>query len=126
MSASYVFEPAESYRDARAQLVLDGPQDIFRLMVNLLSAQVEFHDLARGVLVELREHLKPQRFDPMAESLLGTPTFKAYSSNGYFQRDDHCCACEKRITARMKRWPAGGHRAFCFDCHKVYGKAAQR
>lgn len=122
MSASYRFEKAESYRDCRANITIDGGQDVFRFMVNMLDAQVEFHELARGVLVELREHLTSKRFDPMAKSLLGEQMYKRYAP--HFQRSEICCACEQHI--KGKRWPAGGYRAFCKACSAAYGRAGAR
>jgi hypothetical protein len=120
MTAKFEFAPGDSYRDSTATITISGGQDIFRLAVNALHWQSEFGEGARGILVELREHLTPDRFDPMARSLLGDQKYEQLA--GYFERDDVCCACEQRIKGRAKRWPAGGHRAFCSGCNRVYGR----
>lgn len=120
MSAEFEFTAGDTYRDSSATITITGGQDIFRLAVNALTWQTEFGDGARGLLVQLREHLTPERFDPMARSLLGADQYARLAD--YFERDQFCCACDKEIPRRAKRWPAGGHRAFCYACNRVYGK----
>lgn len=118
MSAEFTFTGGDSYRDSTATITITGGQDIFRLAVNALDWQVEFGDGARGLLVQLREHLTPERFDPMARSMLGEQQHERLAH--YFERDAFCCACEREIPRRAKRWPAGGHQAFCYQCKRRY------
>ena len=119
MSATFDFKGGDTYRDSKATITIDGGQDIFRLAVNALHWQTEFGEGARGLLVQLREHLTPDRFDPMARSMLG----ERYEQLAqYFERDSICCACDRTIGPRAKRWPASGHRAFCYGCNRAYGK----
>ena len=118
MSAKFGFDGGDTYRDSRATIVIDGGQDIFRLAVNALHWQTEFGAGARGILVQLREHLTPDRFDPMARSLLGADQYAKLAH--YFERDSICCACERTIAPRAKRWPAQGAQAFCYQCKRRY------
>ncbi len=119
MSAKFDFTGGDTHRDSTATITIDGGQDIFRLCVNALHWQTEFGYGARGILVRLREHLTPARFDPMARSLLGEQKYKELAH--YFERDSICCACERTIAPRAKRWPAKGAQAFCYRCYRVYG-----
>lgn len=118
MSATFSFTGGDTYRDSKATITIEGGHDIFRLAVNALHWQTEFGDGACGLLVQLREHLTPDRFDPMARSMLGD-RYEALAH--YFERDSVCCACEKAIGPKAKRWPARGHQAFCYRCNRVYG-----
>lgn len=123
MSAEFTFAGGDTYRDSTATITIEGGQDIFRLAVNALHWQTEFGEGARGLLVQLREHLTPARFDPMARSLLGD-RYKQLAQ--YFERDSICCACERRIGPKAKRWPAKGHQAFCYQCNRLYGPERAR
>lgn len=118
MSAEFEFTGGDSHRDSIATITITGGQDIFRLAINAVGWQVEFGEGAHGLLVQLREHLTPDRFDPMARSLLGEQQYERLSY--CFERDSFCCACEREIPHRAKRWPAGGHRAYCYQCKRRY------
>lgn len=122
MSAEFEFAGGDTHHDSTATITITGGQDIFRLAVNALHWQVEFGAGARGLLVQLREHLTPARFDPMARSMLGD-RYERLADR--FERDAFCCACEREIPPRAKRWPAGGHQAFCYRCKRRYPRDAQ-
>jgi hypothetical protein len=119
VNAKFEFAGGDTHRDSKATITIDGGQDIFRLCINALNWQCEFGEGARGVLVQLREHLTPDRFDPMARSLLGDHQYERLADR--FERDAFCCACEQEISPRAKRWPAGGHQSYCYRCMKRYG-----
>jgi hypothetical protein len=115
--AEVTFEPGADRGDDVATIRLTHSTEIFRFCVNLLDDQIQFHEAGRALLVPLREHLTPERFDPMAKSLLGEDRYKRLAE--YFERDAFCCACEKNLTGNRKRHPAGGHRAVCSACKKA-------
>lgn len=114
------FEPGADRGDSVATIRLVHATEIFRFCVNLLDDQTEFHTAGRGILVQLREHLGADRFDPMAKSLLGEDRYARLAQ--CFERDSHCCACEKEIRSSAKRWPAGGHQSYCYACKRVYDR----
>lgn len=118
MNARFEFVPGDTHRDSTATITITGGQDIFRLAINALNWQVEFGEGARGLLVQLREHLTPERFDPMARSLLGEPRYTQLADR--FERSPFCCACEQEIGPRAKRWPAEGARSLCYQCMRRY------
>ncbi len=85
----------DEHRDPRLTITLVGTHDIFRFAVNMLSQQVEFFRAGRTVLVELREALTPDRFDPWARLLLGEDRYAQLAH--CFERDTYCVTCERDL-----------------------------
>lgn len=56
----------------RLRIELVGSHEIFRFLVNLLGAQVEFGHAAALKIRALRRQVGPTRFDPWAHDLLGS------------------------------------------------------
>lgn len=92
---------------------VDGPMDIFRFAINMLNWQTEFGAAARHVLVELRDHMTPERFDPMARSLLGDRYEKLADR---FERYWHCRCCDEPIRVGAKYAPTSDAGAVCARC----------
>jgi hypothetical protein len=104
----------DEHGDLRLTVTLIGGHDIFRFAVNMLSQQVEFFRAGRVALVELREALTPDRFDPMARSLLGEDRHAKLSR--YFLRDTFCVACERELADNDKRRPLTHAQVVCASC----------
>jgi hypothetical protein len=101
-----------------AVLQLEGPSQIFRFMVNLLGAQVEFGAAARAVLVDLRDQMTPALFDPMARSLLGQDRYEKIRHD--FLRNWTCRGCENTIYVGRRYAPDHDAGAVCAKCCKGY------
>lgn len=114
MSIETSFEPGGNGRDSVATIRLDGGQDVFRFASNMLEQQVEFMVAGRTLLVELREHLTPERFDPMARSLLGEALYERRRT--YFERDTYCAACEEEFEPGQPYAPIKNAKALCKPC----------
>jgi hypothetical protein len=84
----------------------------------MLHQQVEFCAAGRAMLVELRDHLTPERFDPMARSLLGEDRYEKLRS--YFDRDRFCSSCDKELKPGAKFAAMAGARALCKACARRY------
>jgi hypothetical protein len=108
------FEPGSDGRSSVMTLRLEGPHDIFRFAVNMLHQQVEFGAAGRAMLVELRDHLTPDRFDPMARSLLGDDRYAKLRDR--FERDRFCSSCDKELKPGAKFAAVSGARALCKPC----------
>jgi hypothetical protein len=112
------FRPGGDGRTSTAIIQLEGAHDIFRFMVNLLGCQIDIAHAARSVLVGLRDHMGPGRFDPMARSLLGDQHYERLRDR--FERTWECTACGKGI--RPGRWyaPTEDADAVCAACCKGF------
>lgn len=107
------YRPGGDGRPIRAVIALEGPHDIFRFMVNMLGWQCEFGSAARGVLVDMRDHLGFEQFDSMARALLGGSYEKLA---GRFLRDYDCDNCGKTIRVGGRYWPTREAGAVCVGC----------
>jgi hypothetical protein len=110
------FRPGGDGRPTTAVIQLEGGQEIFRFMVNLLYQQVEFGAAGRAVLVDLREHMTPQRFDPMARSLLGDDRYQKLRDR--FERSWDCHGCQQHIRVGARYTPTDDAGAVCASCCK--------
>lgn len=93
-------------------ITLVGNSDIFRFAVNMLNDQVEFMEVGRGVLVEMRERVGAKRFDGWVRPMLGEQRFKQLQP--YMRRDTHCVVCQRRPVDRKVRLPLA--RVACRGC----------
>jgi 1,6-anhydro-N-acetylmuramate kinase len=66
-------------------LTIDGPHDILRFANNMLDDQVEFGREGRKALAQLRDWMRPDRFDAWAPTLLGRERFDLLTKHGYFE-----------------------------------------
>lgn len=96
----------------RLTITLTGNSDIFRFALNMLDDQVEFCEVGRGVLVEMRERVGAKRFDDWVRPILGDDRFKRLMP--YMRRDTHCVVCERRPVDRRVRLPLA--RVACRRC----------
>lgn len=104
----------EQGRDSSVHIQVDGAQNIFRLLVNMLGWQCEFGQGASAALIDLRDLLTPARFDPMARSLLGADQYEQLRY--YFQRNWFCAGCEKEIRVGTRYAPTRDGGAACASC----------
>lgn len=104
------------HKESRLQIELVGTSDIFRFAVNMLGHQVEFMAAGRAILVELREAVGPDRFDPWAVSMLGADRYEILSP--YFLRDADCVACERDLGEDYPRRKLPGAKVVCIDCDR--------
>jgi hypothetical protein len=118
------FRPGNTFRDSAVIIQLDGPYVIFRFLVNVLHQQVEFAAAARAALVELRDHMGADRFDPMARSLLGDDRYEKL--RGRFLRNFSCVSCERDIRVGMRYAPTDDAGAACAACCKGFPDEQKR
>lgn len=102
------------HKEPRLALELVGSHEIFRFAVNMLDDQVEFCEAGRIIIVELREMVGPERFDPWARNLLGQERHDRLAA--YFLRDGHCVSCERELDAGETRRPLKNAAVICKDC----------
>lgn len=102
------------HKEPRLNLELVGTTDVFRFAVNMLDDQVEFCKAGCVILVELREMVGADRFDPWAKQMLGDPTYDKLSP--YFLRDTHCCVCEQELHPAATRRKLPQAQVICLDC----------
>ncbi len=110
------FRPGTTDRPTTATIHLDGPHSIFRFMVNLLNCQLDIGGAAAAVLVDLRDHMGADRFDPMARSLLGDDRYAKLHTR--FERDFSCDGCQKDIQVGHRYVPTADAGAVCAACCK--------
>jgi hypothetical protein len=113
---SATFRPGVDGRDPSMVIMVDAPTDIFRFAINMLDWQCEFGSAARAVLVELRDHMTPERFDPMARMMLGDTRYEQLRDR--FERHWDCVSCEKDIRPGWKYAPTHDAGAVCAACCK--------
>lgn len=119
-----LLRPGSEGRPTTATVHLEGPHEIFRFMVHMLGWQCEFGSSARAVLVGLREHMTPERFDPMAEMFLGADRYAKMRDR--FQRDFTCQGCGKDIRAGARYVPTADAGALCAACCKGFPEYQQQ
>lgn len=118
------FSPGTGGRSSTAIIQLESPHDIFRFTINMLGQQCDIYAAGRAVLVDLRDHMTPERFDPMARSLLGDDRYEKLRRQ--FQRDFSCAGCEKDIRVGAKYAPTNESGAVCAACCKGYPEEERR
>jgi hypothetical protein len=118
------FRPGSEGRDSTAVIQLEGPYAIFRFMVNLLGHQVDIGSAGRAVLVDLRDHMTPERFDLMARSLLGADRYEKLRDR--FERDWDCDGCEQTIRVGRRYAPTDNAGAVCAACCKGFPEYTAR
>jgi hypothetical protein len=106
--------PGGPGEDPAAVFHLEGWHSIFRFTVNLLHQQVDIAAGARPVLVEMREHMTPARFDPMARQILGDDRYNQLRD--WFERCWSCRGCGKDIRVGWKYAPTSDGGAVCAAC----------
>lgn len=101
--------------ESRLTIELVGSTDVLRFAVNMLSHQVEFCQAGRVILVELRERIGADRFDPWATSMLGAERFEKLRPH-YMERDTHCVVCEREVADDEPRRALSQAQIVCADC----------
>lgn len=110
--------PGGEGRSTTAVIQLDGAREIFRFAVNMLYQQCDIASAARSVLVDLRDHITPEHFDPMARELLGDDRYSKLRDR--FQRDFTCDGCEKTVRFGARYAPNNNAGAVCASCCKGF------
>lgn len=105
-------------REPAAVFHLTGWQSIFRFTVNLLNCQVDIASSARVVLVDMREHMGADRFDPMARSLLGEDRYNRICDR--FERSWNCVGCDREVRVGWRYAPTDDGGSVCAACCKGY------
>lgn len=118
MATSSHFTDYGTPGEHRLTVRISGAQDIFRFAINMLNMQVEFFEHGRGALVELREALGADRFDPMAKSLLGEQYYGQMKS--YFERSTICAACDSELADGEPRRPLPLGRVVGKSCDEEF------
>lgn len=104
------------HKEPRLGLELIGCHEIFRFAVNMLDDQVEFCRAGRVIIVELREMVGGDKFDPWAVNMLGQERYDRLAP--YFLRDDHCVSCEQEAPGGR---PLDGAHIVCKGCDPEAG-----
>lgn len=91
-------------------------RSIFRLTVNMLSQQSDISQAARGVLVDMRDDMTPERFDPMALEMLGKDHYDRLKDR--FERSWECVACYNDVNPGRKYAPTNDATVICANCCK--------
>lgn len=113
-----VYLPDHAGQGPTAVFHLEGCQSIFRFAVKLLSHQIDIARAGEAILVPMREHMTPARFDPMARSLLGEHRYEKLRDG--FERSWHCQGCEKYIRVGWRYYPTDDAGSVCAACCKGY------
>ncbi|HZM83804.1 MAG TPA: hypothetical protein VFC19_49430 [Candidatus Limnocylindrales bacterium] len=62
----------DEYGNPVATITVSGWQDIYRLQINMMHAQIEFGSLARKCFVWMRKRMGAKKFDEFDRSLGGS------------------------------------------------------
>lgn len=112
------FRPGAEGRSTTAVIQLESAHSIFRFMVNMLHQQVDIGSAARAVLVDLRDHMTPEHFDPMALTLLGADRYEKLRDR--FERNWDCVSCEQTVRVGGRYAPTDDAGAACAGCCKGF------
>ncbi len=108
--------PDHAGQGPTAVIHLQGWSTIFRFAVNLLEQQVDIARAGKAVLVPLREHMTPARFDPMARQMLGDNRYSRLRDQ--FERSWDCQGCERDIRVGWRYYPTDDAGSICAACCK--------
>lgn len=113
-AAAYL--PDHAGQGPTAVIHLEGWHAIFRFAVNMLNQQIDIARTGESILVPMREHMTPARFDPMARQMLGEDWYA--KTRDRFERSWDCQGCEKEIRIGGRYCPTDDAGSVCAACCK--------